>query len=67
VTLSTTEYEISGFDLPEKANAAKLHLTGLLYEDLYEDEKEIDPQLQIIVNNLHLSILGIIESCMRAF
>ncbi|MDQ0902094.1 MULTISPECIES: hypothetical protein [unclassified Paenibacillus] len=25
MTLSTTEYEISGFDLPEKANAAKLH------------------------------------------
>jgi hypothetical protein len=51
VTFSRTEYEISSFDLPEKANAAKLHLTGLLYEDLYKDEKAIDPQLQILVNN----------------
>ncbi|GGI44677.1 hypothetical protein GCM10008018_08290 [Paenibacillus marchantiophytorum] len=52
VTLSTTEYEISDIDLPEKADvAAKLHLTGLLYEDLYKDEKAIKPQLQIIVNN----------------
>ncbi|NOU90578.1 hypothetical protein GC102_33340 [Paenibacillus sp. LMG 31460] len=25
----------------EKANEAKLHLTGLLYEDLYKDEKAI--------------------------
>ncbi|MBE1444303.1 hypothetical protein [Paenibacillus sp. OAS669] len=52
VTLSTTEYDISSFDLPVNANAAaKLHLSGLLYKELYTDEKAIVPQLQIVVNN----------------
>ncbi|SDC28080.1 hypothetical protein SAMN02799630_01000 [Paenibacillus sp. UNCCL117] len=51
VTLSTLEHEISGFDLPKTADAGKLHLSGLLYEDLYMDEKEIGPKLQIMVKH----------------
>ncbi|MFC5451202.1 SH3 domain-containing protein [Paenibacillus aestuarii] len=51
VTLSTTEYEISGLQLPEKTNTANLHLSGLLYEDLYKEDKEISPPLQIIISN----------------
>lgn len=51
VMLGTTEYGVSNLDLPKNSDINKLHLSGLLYEDMYKDEGAILPQLQIIVKN----------------
>ncbi|MEW9700425.1 hypothetical protein [Paenibacillus sp. SI8] len=58
VTLSSREYEISGFNLPAAADGTELHLSGLLYENLSLDDGALSPDLQILVKSRYTDEKG---------